>query len=1184
MKKRIAFVALATLLSVFCVLVSCDFMNGEKCDHVPQDHYQIEGENHVLYCEKCHEELLCEKHEFVLDGKESYHNCDYEAEYGFSCECGMYIQKTVAAIGHDIVDGKCTRCEDGFYFELNEDGNSYKVVGYQPFEDNVKEVSVEIPATFKGLPVTAVGNYAFGYAKDYEIVAVTLPKSITVIGDGAFRNTKISEIVLPEGLAVIGSEAFSNTDNLKEAVIPDSVTEIGYYAFAQSGIKKLVLPSGEGDVTIGEGAFRYCKNIESLILTDSIISVGKEAFTDCTSVKELTLGKGLKTVGDKAFFNMESLEKLNYNSVNITSVGRDTMWGYIGYDYKNPPKKCAFYLGEGVESVATAMFVNEQFDKIHAPSIEAWFKLGEAPASEAHLNGPQPVGTEGIFINGEAIKEIIVPESVTTVKGHFKNCNEVTKIVIHDGVTSIDANVFSGLQNVEYVSIGSGVTHIGNYAFGELYNLKELYFNSREILFDGFYYAGAYTENGLKLYFGEKVESVSSYTYYYSGMSVAEARFASLDSWLAMNDMPTFRNAEGVTSQLYFGETSADEITSVIIPENVTQIGSNRFSGWNALERVTLHEGITEIGYRAFAYCPALTTVEGMGEKIVFQREVFVGANISNITIPDKATLFSHSFKGLNLESVVLGDGVYLDGYCFSGSTVKSLSFTGSEYNIQSNAVASFETGEDGIVLKVGKNFNIISVFADYMNVAEVDIDMDLAEFCATDFEQSLFTQGISQNKTIKLNGVAIEGELVIPDGVERIGKNVFCGAKDLTAVTLPASVKEIAESSFCDSGIVSVTFSEGLESIGAGSFRNTDIIEVTLPESLKAIGSCAFLDCEYIETVKGGSNVTSIGDHILSNYDVVEPVLYDGAYYRFGQLAGLESKDIVSIVIKEGTKYIPERFFDGCGNLLHVYVPAGCEIGSRAFINTNTNIRILLGDINAPSGRDWKILAEQNGQVIYIGGTVNVSGQSVQLGSIHYGISFDAESKYAYKYDQYITYPGVAVYGFFGGAETLEVPETLGGNTVTAIADKAFIGLTAKTAVLPDCVKKINQQAFYFCHELEAVNLPGVEVVEPLAFYDCPALTKVEMNSVTHLGSGAFYQCSSLASVTLPETIKYINNGAFQECTALESVTFADDSNSWYIYGSDGIILTVSDPEVNALNLRETYMAYGWIVDSEVN
>ncbi len=115
-------------------------------------------------------------------------------------------------------------------------------------------------------------------------------KSYAVMDLGACMDTRIVIPAAYKGLPVttIGEKAFCDCGCLKSISLPDSITTIQNEAFAEcTGLSELIIPPS---VTgIGDAAFRGCKDLTELILPDSVESIGKEAFVACARLQTLTL-------------------------------------------------------------------------------------------------------------------------------------------------------------------------------------------------------------------------------------------------------------------------------------------------------------------------------------------------------------------------------------------------------------------------------------------------------------------------------------------------------------------------------------------------------------------------------------------------------------------------------------------------------------------------------------------------------------------------------------------------------------------------------------------------------------------------------------------------------------------------------------------------------------------------------
>ena len=156
---------------------------------------------------------------------------------------------------------------------------------------------VDIPAYYKGLPVTAINYEAFKGASS--LVAVTIPDTVTKIGNYAFMNCNLLEAV----------------------VFPDSVTTIGEWAFyGCRGLKEVTLSTNLK--TIGSVCFAYCTSLESIVLPDSVTSLGGQSFSGCASLKSVTLSKNMKTIEYMTFQECKSLETIELHE-GIATIGRE---------------------------------------------------------------------------------------------------------------------------------------------------------------------------------------------------------------------------------------------------------------------------------------------------------------------------------------------------------------------------------------------------------------------------------------------------------------------------------------------------------------------------------------------------------------------------------------------------------------------------------------------------------------------------------------------------------------------------------------------------------------------------------------------------------------------------------------------------------------------------------------------
>ena len=160
-----------------------------------------------------------------------------------------------------------------------------------------------------------------------------------------FRSVK--SVIIPEGVTTIGENAFRLCKNLVSIDIPDSITTIGDFAFMNcTDLTSIVLPNG---VThIGEDAFSNCYSLTSIVLPNGITSIGQRAFFACSSLTSVSIPDSVTSIGEHAFFNCNLTYVVIPDSVttikgwafngctNLTDVyytGSEEDWENISVDY-----------------------------------------------------------------------------------------------------------------------------------------------------------------------------------------------------------------------------------------------------------------------------------------------------------------------------------------------------------------------------------------------------------------------------------------------------------------------------------------------------------------------------------------------------------------------------------------------------------------------------------------------------------------------------------------------------------------------------------------------------------------------------------------------------------------------------------------------------------------------------------
>ena len=99
---------------------------------------------------------------------------------------------------------------------------------------------------------------------------------------------------------------------------------------------------------------------------------------------------------------------------------------------------------------------------------------------------------------------------------------------------------------------------------------------------------------------------------------------------------------------------------------------------------------------------------------------------------------------------------------------------------------------------------------------------------------------------------------VVIENGVTRLGNRLFINAKKLTSIAIAGSVTEIGDKVFMNcTALPSITIPDGVESVGENAFNGcTSLTEVKLPASLETIGDGAFTKCASLASIQYAGTV----------------------------------------------------------------------------------------------------------------------------------------------------------------------------------------------------------------------------------------------------------------------------------------------------------------------------------------
>lgn len=290
--------------------------------------------------------------------------------------------------------------------------------------------------TFSQAP-TKIGGLRM-FEDQTTLTSISLPESITSIGDKLSSSSNLASVKLSNKMTVIPAFAFYGCSKLIDINIPDSLIEIGKCAFdGCSQLKSITLP--QGVTAIGDSAFDGCSALQSVDLPATLATIGEAAFYECKSLASITIPDGVTEIKYNTFAKCSSL-----NSVEIGSgVAKIGQWAFnecIGITSLTIPGNVKT-LGEGA-------FIN--CTNLASLTIES---------------GVTTIGIKAFQVCPN-IKKISIPGSVTTIEDDaFYECTNTAEITLEEGIKSIGESAFWGSKYLNTITIPASVTSIGKYAF-----------------------------------------------------------------------------------------------------------------------------------------------------------------------------------------------------------------------------------------------------------------------------------------------------------------------------------------------------------------------------------------------------------------------------------------------------------------------------------------------------------------------------------------------------------------------------------------------------------------------------------------------------------------------------------------------------------------------------------------------
>ena len=460
---------------------------------------------------------------------------------------------------------------------------------------------------------------------DETVVEVSGEQYFTINTEGGKVLTGMSK----EGEDLIDGKKF-------KIVLPDGVTAIGNNAFAgKSNLTSINLGDASALTVIGENAFKGCYSLEEITIPDNVVNIGTDAFYECWGLKTINYYADSAIVGTKGnpFAMSESAYAKSSVTVNIGSpshaISRLPSGLFCDVEEKDGTVKSV----RGHKGIVAVKFVNVNLTE--GEGDKGWgtnlFRNCSSLVSVSFTNCNIPV------INTSA----------------FEGCTLLSKI---EGLKSINlqtikADAFKSCSNLFTITLGAGVSEIGEEAFDGCEKLVEVInlstsLKDKIVKGEGTY--GSVARYALVVNTTDadpQIETVNNYSYIKTEEGVVYLLGYSGTGTILKLPSDKYTGYT-VYKKAFYGNENVTEI-EISDATGVYSIQNAAFAECKSLERVSLPKNIAEIGANAFQGCVSLTTVEFNGNSLqTIQAYLFEGcSNLTSISLNGVKTIGYKAFK-----------------------------------------------------------------------------------------------------------------------------------------------------------------------------------------------------------------------------------------------------------------------------------------------------------------------------------------------------------------------------------------------------------------------------------------------------------------------------------------------------------------------------------------------------------
>ena len=353
------------------------------------------------------------------------------------------------------------------------------------------------------------------------------------------------------------------------------------------------------------------------------------------------------------------------------------------------------------------------------------------------------------------------------------------------------------------------------------------------------------------------------------------------------------------------------------------------------IQSVVIEQGVTSVGYWAFANCTNLKTISLPDGITVIEANAFDKSGLTSIVLPNSVTEVQGSaFNDCKqLVSCDLGRGIkHIGKNCFWDCTaLKSLKWSDCLETIGRGCFISWGSGSSSDVGKIPLQDTLVfpatfrsmdEIFSCYTNVKVVIWNARRPEGSGMG---PLYNYYHSYDKIIVGDEVEVIptnlfrdqrkiDTIMLPESVESIGQNAFNGCTKLAYVNIPEKVQSIGKAAFYNcSALTSLKLPKGISEVYGSTFYGCkSLTRINLPEGVTAVGESAFSGCSVLDSLVLPQSLRTISESAFANMSAQKELVIPDKVITVSGHAFENWKNLEKLTIGKGVMLFGDQTFAG--------------------------------------------------------------------------------------------------------------------------------------------------------------------------------------------------------------------------------------------------------------------------------